>query len=282
MGWRTRTLLRRATVNVTNTSLIVVGAHRFGKDPFDPVFPYLCGAAWSQVVLVEANVAVADQLEADIRTPKGNPTRNVPRRHVNVSRIGVCAGQRAQPRTFTSLPTLPGLPYWHTQIGSFNRSHVIRLLPSLVSLQWQQHGSINYTVSALESRLQSRTVECHTLLEVVGTMAELDASTRRIGVLTIDTEGSDCEIVASQDWSSDAWCAWRPRVIIFEWQHCSDAQYAAALRALHRSECVGTAGRPGAWRAGERDTDSYRLVVRESDNAYFSAEGALFDGLMAR
>jgi len=136
-------------VNVTNTSLIVVGAHRFGKDPFDPVFPYLCGAAWSQVVLVEANVAVADQLEADIRTPKGNPTRNVPRRHVNVSRIGVCAGQRAQPRTFIHVaadtPGSPLLAYanWLLQQKPCDQAAAIAREPAVAAARLYQLHSLS-------------------------------------------------------------------------------------------------------------------------------------------
>ena len=119
----------------------------------------------------------------------------------------------------------------------------------------KQRPGYNYTVQTLRSMLRPRPVMCTHLLPILRRF-----HIERIGLLLIDTEGFDCGIVASQNWSSPMLCALNPRVVIYETKWCSPAmrtRAAAAMRA-HR-HCARREGRDDV-------ADQYREPYRRSED----------------
>ena len=112
------------------------------------------------------------------------------------------------------------------------------------------------------------------------------------GHAIVDTEGLDCEMLASQDWLSAGWCALSPTMLIFEWRHCRPDAYlkvTAALQqvAAHRrnssvplggllasevttSPCPNVQARPGCVDRSGSHVAPYRLVAETRENAFFT------------
>ena len=203
---------------LASSSLVVIGAHHFGRDSNDPVYAAVATVAWSRVLLVEASPIVSAALRAQV--VQANPTPHVPPDQVSVVNAGICplgakdldAAGSNTPRPFFSLPAMAGLPHWVSQIGSFNVEHIESHLVPLVS--WQSAGS-KLDVSTLRRSIRATNVSCGSLLRLLRLQ-----SMPPIGLLVVDTEGLDCEILGSQDWSSKEWCKIGPTVLVFEWKHC--------------------------------------------------------------
>lgn len=241
-----------------NSSLVVIGAHYFGFDSNEPkkFFNHVTGLPWQQTILIEASPAIASKL-ADM-VAKRNPTPMVPPEQVRVLNEGVISGADhsgvPQSVDFFSLDDHElKLPWWASQIGSFNKNHIRKHFP--------QFG--RYNVSTLEGHIKTTKVQAKLLSEAIK-----GAGVGKVGVLIIDAEGLDCRIVASQDWGSDDACRWRPNLLYFERTHCSDEGYIEARRALlHAHACAPTAGR--------NYQSSYRIVSEKTDhdqNSVFALE----------
>ena len=134
------------------SSLVVIGAHHFGSDRNDPekFFTHVFDMPWQSTILVEANPVIAVRLlddtsrekinhchfsnldsllqaELEALVQKKNPTPNAA--EVKVIKEGVVPGGSnvaAQTLNFFSLDEekLPRLPWWTSQIGSFDRKRV--------------------------------------------------------------------------------------------------------------------------------------------------------------
>ena len=85
-----------------------------------------------------------------------------------------------------------------------------------------------------------------------------------IGLLVVDTEGLDCEILGSQDWSSKEWCKIGPTVLVFEWKHCVPSAHTRALQALESSRCPGR--------------EPYRVVMEDHENTILTRVKRLYWG----
>ena len=77
----------------------------------------------------------------------------------------------------------------------------------------------------------------------------------RVGLMLIDAEGLDCDIVAAQDWSSPEWRGDRgPAVLVFEWKNCQPEAYSRAVANLQRHKTgIG-----------------YRMLAETAENVFFS------------
>ena len=200
-----------------NSSLVVVGAHRFGQDATDPWGALALNRAWARVLLVEANPLLA----ADLTARRGSLMSRVPAARVVVRNVGVCPNAN---KGGSELPfyTLAGerLPTIASQMSSFSRATADKGLaqlvveaPVLLSKSWH---------------LASTAVRCDTLAAELANHDEMPPP----AMLMIDTEGLDCAIVASIDW-----CSMRPALLVYEHKHCAAAQALAATAALSRCGC---------------------------------------------
>mmetsp|Transcript_25681 Transcript_25681/g.58429 ORF Transcript_25681/g.58429 Transcript_25681/m.58429 type:complete len:256 (-) Transcript_25681:125-892(-) len=226
-----------------NSSLVVVGAHLFGDDPNDPIYSSVVSLAWSSALLVEANPKVADSLRA--RVSAHNPLPLAPHREVRVVHQGVCPDDTKKIQPFYTLQETPGLPFWASQIGSFSREHVELPLGMFASTMGHKH-----TVNSLRERITVQSVRCTSLLSLLQRRG-----VTRVGLLLIDAEGFDCDIVAAQDWSSKEWVGdLSPAVLVFEWKNCKPEAYEKAMANLLRHN-VGI---------------GYRLIAETNENAFFS------------
>ena len=100
------------------------------------------------------------------------------------------------------------LPYWHDQLGSFDRRHILRMLGDEVS---------PYIIET--------DVECVPLQEV------LDRNRiNTIDLLHIDTEGFDYQVLAQVDFKR-----YKPAVILFEHHLLSDEEFGRARALLRRN-----------------------------------------------
>jgi hypothetical protein len=184
------------------SSLVVIGAHHFGSDRNDPekFFTHVFDMPWQSTILVEANPVIAvrllddtsmihrekisiivifsnldsllqDELEALVQ--KKNPTPNAA--EVRVVKEGVVPGGSdvaAQTLNFFSLDEekLPRLPWWTSQIGSFDRKHLEKHIPKLSM----------YPPEVLDSHIVNTSV----LARPMEPMLKL-AGVKRIGILII-------------------------------------------------------------------------------------------------
>lgn len=198
-------------------SLVVLGAHLFAADRFDPLAAAVRDVGWSSVSLFEASPAIAERLKQNIgRSLSALP--NTSARSVRVVNEGVCVGN-ASARPFYSLPTLRRQPRWASETGSFDRNTVHKHLTLLASMN---HMSVAALESAVDNGAQY--VFCEPLHALLRRHLAHGPS-----VLQIDVEGLDCALVASQNW-----CVTRPRLLLFESVHCTHEDETSALRSLSR------------------------------------------------
>ena len=237
------------SIPVSSSSLIVVGAHHFGADYTDPIYSSVKSVAWSTVLLVEASPTIAAQLKR--RVAARNPTPRVPWHKVRAINQGVCPGTAKRSLPFYGLDDGHGLPRWASQAGSFNRTQMDKIV---------RHISLtsNRTAEQIERLVHTHNVLCTSLLKLLERQGVQEP-----GLLLIDTEGLDCEILAAQDWSSSEWCTLLPRVIVFEFKHCTEEAYSRAIRALERSgQCMDADGKTKA--------TPYRVVAETQENVFLS------------
>jgi FkbM family methyltransferase len=101
--------------------------------------------------------------------------------------------------------SLPNLPTWHDQLGSFDRNHIVKHL-----------GGI------LEPFIASAPVACMTLPTLL-----TKHRITHVDVLHIDTEGHDWTVLSQLDLSQH-----QPDVILYEHRHLGSSEKAASLRYL--------------------------------------------------
>lgn len=100
------------------------------------------------------------------------------------------------------------LPYWHDQLGSFDRNHIIRIFGDEMS---------PYIVE--------ENVECLTLQDV------LDRNrVCAIDLIHIDTEGFDYQVLSQIDITR-----YKPSIILFEHHLLSDEEFVKARKLLRRT-----------------------------------------------
>lgn len=100
------------------------------------------------------------------------------------------------------------LPFWHDQLGSFDKSHITRMLGEEIS---------PYIIEGH--------VECLPLQEVLD-RNRVDA----IDLLHIDTEGFDYQVLAQVDIKR-----YKPLVILFEHHLLTDEEFVKARKLLRRT-----------------------------------------------
>ena len=194
--------LHAAALQANDTDLVVIGAHHFGHDANDPIAKEVMHVRWRSVLLVEASPPIASELAAAVALR--NPTPLAPRDRVNVINEGVC------PFGAASGSAASCLPFWATQINSFSLSQVEHSVHGMeraladASQHRQPRGSDasrpSYTYERLRANVVRHNVTCRPLLSTLRVHGA-----RRIGVLLVDTEGLDCDVIASQNWSSPQW-----------------------------------------------------------------------------
>ena len=205
---------------IANSSLVVVGAHRFGQDATDPWGATALNRAWARVLLIEANPLLA----ADLAARRGSLMSRVPAARMVVRNVGVCPNANKGGSELLPFYTLAGerLPTIASQMSSFSRATADKGLAQLVA---------NAPVPLSKSwHLASTAVRCDTLAAELANHGDLPPP----AMLIIDTEGLDCAIVASIDWCS---MYLRPALLVYEHKHCAAAQAVAATAALSRCGC---------------------------------------------
>mmetsp|Transcript_2679 Transcript_2679/g.7855 ORF Transcript_2679/g.7855 Transcript_2679/m.7855 type:complete len:248 (-) Transcript_2679:34-777(-) len=178
-------------------TLLVIGAHMFGKDENDADYQKWKSQTWGRTILVEANPFVYRDLAAAATTfpaSFGN---------VEVYNWGVvskatqvhlaCPSFYFINRTF--IENHPELPHQADQIGSFRMAHIISHL----------HKYKNEPHFIAKAQIQ-----CRLLPDM---LAEL-----RPNVLKLDTEGLDCDLIKAVPCRT--WQLAHVSSIVFEWKHC--------------------------------------------------------------
>lgn len=219
----------------TRSSFVVVGAHTFGVGPESandaPFYTRLAARyAWGGALLIEANPPIASKLETRIRETR-RPFRLTDPRRVIVSNIGVCPNAwrpGEDEKTFFAVGARQHdkrVPPFADQIGSFDRSQVVKGLPFLKHAMLRlRHRLFNWSVTTFNESIVEYPVPCHSL------RSELQRrSLPGVAVLLVDAEGFDCDIVAELDL-----CAVRPQLITYEHQHCSFGARTAAQENVAR------------------------------------------------
>ena len=233
--WLGRREEAAASLQATESgTFVIVGAHHFGGkgEANDPdFFVRLAGRfTWGGVLLVEASPHIAKDLGARMKH-SSLPFALTPSSRIKVSNVGICptsnGTERGLPFYTVSARSATGdtrLPDWSDQFGSFNRTHVMRLLPAVVRAIPGPH---NWTVAALAATVSEHRVPCVSL--------ESELQRRRLpppSIILIDTEGLDCAIVADLDL-----CRTRPSLLQYEHGNCPRHMQMAAL-----SNIVGATG----------------------------------------
>ena len=98
-----------------------------------------------------------------------------------------------------------GLPDWAEEIGSFDKSHILRHFPTLTG-----------------SQILCADVKCVTLLTLLARN-----QVGHVDLLVIDVEGYELGVLRQIDFS-----VIKPRVIIFEHKHLTDAEFSSAKAIL--------------------------------------------------
>ena len=124
----------------------------------------------------------------------------------------VAIGTRSETKKFYYMSekakTELDLPYWHDQLGSFNKDHVIRMLGD-----------------QMRPYIEEADVECQPL-QIILDRNRVDA----IDLLHIDTEGFDYQVLAQVDFKR-----YKPSVILFEHHLLSDDEFFKARKLLRNA-----------------------------------------------
>lgn len=204
------------------SAVIQIGAHT-GFEKNDPLWKLLLntfqGASeraqkwtWLMVEPVPTNI---DALKKNVKR------MNLP----NGGRVIICqaavsttalSGDGPQALTFYSISdaidpktgydriTQKKLPSWVTQIGSFDRKHILRH-----SKTWRRKGlNVNKYIKPI--RVRVKTIE--------SILIENQVNVRDVAVILLDTEGYDCRILLSQNFDSNGL---RPKILVYEYKWCT-------------------------------------------------------------
>ena len=200
-----------------NGSLVIIGAHLLGEDENDPLYRATRNVPWRHVLVVEASPLFSAKLRARLDSgPPPYPSA----RGASVLNIGCCPAERASASlSFHSLnASAKGLPFWSTQIGSFDHDHVHKHFGALLQ---QQSPASGWTSEKLSAAVQVEEVPCLPLPKLL-------RGTPPPQVMLVDTEGFDCAIVAA----ISARVLRTLQLIVYEHKHCTDASRAAARARL--------------------------------------------------
>ena len=272
--------------DTANASIVVIGAHHFGKDPNDVIFASVRSVIWRRMLLLEASPLIAQELKHiwhKERSPAVTPIDRVtvlnagvcPEERLPVDQLGslhhavhdghhhrlfyTFVGNNSYARAMDGL--LPrrvgmhnGLPYWRGQIGSFDQHHV---------LKWSEHMLRTYTTLGSDGKLPpllgryvvAEPVQCRPLQSYLRGKHVGGP----VGILLIDTEGFDCRIIGSHDWCDYASA---PRMILFEHKHCERSDLAAARLRLNLTRCAHRAWPPKQYEEVLFDRDNVAFVLR--------------------
>mmetsp|Transcript_6195 Transcript_6195/g.19091 ORF Transcript_6195/g.19091 Transcript_6195/m.19091 type:complete len:250 (+) Transcript_6195:129-878(+) len=184
-------------------TLLVIGAHMFGKDENDADYQKWKSQTWDRTILVEANPFVYRDLAAAATTFPASFGKVEVYNWGVMSRAahGFIREENKCPSFYhvnrTYLANHPELPHQYDQIGSFRISHVLKHIPKRL------HDGDPYFVA------QSK-IECRLLPEI---LEELRPAT-----LKLDTEGLDCDLIKAVPCRT--WQLAHVSSIVFEWKHC--------------------------------------------------------------
>jgi FkbM family methyltransferase len=185
----------------------------------DPLLPFFASTRW-RAVLVEPIPRLNEALRA----------RYAGRPEVAIERCAI--SDRDGHTEIFRLPDDPQSPAWFQQLASLDRSVLAK------------HG---HSIPDIESRIVAETVPTLTVASLLRRH-----SLTRIDLLVIDTEGHDYRILRQFDLGS-----LRPLIVMFEHQHLSEADKAAAF-ALLRAHRYAWAETPEGDVLAWRNLDSAR------------------------
>lgn len=182
-------------VTAPEAQFVQIGSND-GKSGSDPLNRLLKTRKRWKALLVEP----VPYLFARLRTNYGNAGRFV------FENAAINDGRKA---TFYWVPesakaSLPNLPAWAEELGSFDRNHILKHVPEV------------------EPFIQAEEINGLTLAQLFA-----KHQLRHIDVLHIDTEGHDYKVLSQLDLETI-----RPSIILYEHLHLSPEEKAAAIRFL--------------------------------------------------
>lgn len=195
--WAARQLLRAFVCTYRDPLFIEIGAN--GGDHHDHLRPLILSESW-RGIMVEPVPYLFRRLRRNYGEVQSVALENLAIADENGERPFfhvVKAGRRERKR----------LPKWYDGIGSFSRENVL------------SHRS---DIPDIERRIVSTMVPCLTFESLCR-----KHGVEKIDLLLVDTEGYDFEIIKRVDFARH-----RPRVLIYEHYHLSEAERAACASHL--------------------------------------------------
>jgi FkbM family methyltransferase len=109
-----------------------------------------------------------------------------------------------------AIESLPNLPIWYNQLGSFDKNHIVKHLKNFVALEKLEPFIVESTIQGitLSALLQKHKIA-------------------RLDILHIDTEGADWKILSQLNLSK-----YSPLIILLEYEHLPDSEREAAVNFL--------------------------------------------------
>lgn len=188
--------LRRILAGQQNLSVVQIGSND-GRT-HDPVFSLLeTHPTWS-ALLVEPVPHLFERLKQNYAN----------RPNVRFENVAIAEDSGTRPFFVIShdaKDAFQNLPAWSDQLGSFDRNHIIKHLGPSISPHIREITIPTLPLASLLDRHQ----------------------VTQIDLLHIDTEGFDWRILSQLDLVT-----FRPKVILFEFKHLTEAEQASALTRL--------------------------------------------------
>lgn len=177
-------------------TILIIGAHYFGKDTNDKSYGFLSRTIWNATHLFEANPNVFETLKKIILPHSFGK--------VTFTNAGLCP-EHEENKSFYMLKN-PKRAWWGSQIGSFNKSHLVKHFKHLEN-----------------SDILVKYVVCYSISSIVEEYSPT--------YLSIDTEGFDCKLVNS----ITCYNLRTTKELIFEHMHCNVYEFKETL--IHISKC---------------------------------------------
>lgn len=279
LGWVAASLLQPS--GFENKSIVVVGAHHFGRDLNDPLHGEWRHVAWHRAVLVEAQPDVARQLYESIQVD--NPFWKLHKHRVHVLNEGVCnqnvKGSSSPTQDGRRTTSLEDMPFYSLQpANKSERLHWDRSFPTWSQLSSFKRSQLEKEVAgmalnlgkgeaSLLERINEHWVHCSSLPALMGRIqSEGMIDENGVGLLIIDIEGLDCETVYMS--GAEFWCSLQPSLLLYEIKHCSRTALQRARSIFENLQCQQRNGssivrftRFPARSGSTRENDFWRTTV---------------------
>jgi FkbM family methyltransferase len=190
--------MRRVLRGYQNLTIVQIGSNDGKSD--DPIHDLLIVNETWRAILVEPVPFLFERLKINYSNVKG----------VQFANVAIGETEGLTPFFFLDhllCNSLPNLPPWFDQLGSFNEEHIVKHLGE--------------SIRPWIVRLEIPTVPLSKLFSNYGIT--------HIDVLHIDTEGYDWKILSQLDFE-----LFHPRVILFEYKHLSEIEKLSALTLLKK------------------------------------------------